>query len=320
MPAFYGMAPTKGPASLPKSYAAPNDYTYESPPRPPDALHARSADLAAALACAEEEWEEISHVHATIASYIGGSDAFAPLSEDLYPVAPGGNMTPFGPALVHRSYDISALWTMLHLSKILLVRSHPAMPPAATVAAGVAAPTTQPYAMLIGRIAASMQVPASDDVPLSPFLGAALIEVTLALFFAGVQYQDPAQRAWLVTRLLAVDRRTGWASAAAIAGACETSWERAAEMGRGPPYQRRTRRPGDDGPIVLDGEGEGGWDSGGAVKGGAARGDENRFVVVGSVRVPWAKNLLASEEELRVDMERVGLGGRRGDSSMDMEA
>ncbi|KAF1980493.1 hypothetical protein BU23DRAFT_444283 [Bimuria novae-zelandiae CBS 107.79] len=314
MQAFYGMAPTQGPSSLPKSYSVPDDYARESPLESPDTPHPKFANLRAALSVAEEDWQEISRAHSTIASILANEEAFAPLSEDLYPVAPGGNMTPFGPALVHRSYDISAIWTMLHLSKILLMRSHPAMPPAATVAAGVAAPTTKLYAMLIGRIAAGMQVPASDDIPLSPFLGAALIEVTMALFFAGVQYQEPAQRAWLIKRLLAVDRRTGWASAAVIARACETSWERAAELGRGPPYPDRKTRPiGEQGPIVLDGDGrEGGWGGGGVVRGkGPALGDEQRFVVVGSgrVRVPWAKNLLASEEELRADMERVALGG-----------
>jgi hypothetical protein len=257
MPTFYGMAPTQGPSSLPKSYAAPEGYTYEQSPKTPHTPHPDFADLPAALSAAEEEWQEMSRAHATIASTLANNEAFAPLSDDLYPIAPGGNMTPFGPAIVHRSYDISTIWTMLHLCKILLVRSHPAMPPAATIAAGVAAATTKPYATLIGRVSAAMQVPASDDIPLSPFLGAALIETTMALFFAGVQYQEPPQRTWLINRLLSIDRRTGWASAAVIARACETSWERAAEAGRGPPYEGRKTRPhGEDGPIVMDGEGD----------------------------------------------------------------
>ncbi|KAJ4288437.1 hypothetical protein N0V90_011672 [Kalmusia sp. IMI 367209] len=310
MPAFYGMAPTAGPSSLPKSYATPDGYTYKRSPKTPHTPHPKFSNLPAALAAAEEEWEDISRAHAIIASHLANNEAFAPLTEDLYPVAPGGNMTPFGPALVHRSYDISTIWTMLHLSKILLVRSHPAMPPAATVAAGVAAGTTKPYATLIGRISAGMQVPASDEIPLSPFLGAALIEATMALFFAGVQYQEQPQRAWLVKRLLAIDRRTGWASAAVIARACETSWEKAAEAGRGPPYfGRKTRPHGEEGPIVLDGEGdEGGWGGGGIVR--WEGGDTQRYVRRGKIVVPWAKNLLASEEELRAEMENVELGGR----------
>ncbi|KAL1598723.1 hypothetical protein SLS60_007864 [Paraconiothyrium brasiliense] len=314
MPTFYGMAPTGGPSLLPKSYAAPEGYTYERFPRTPIIPHPEFADLPAALSAAEEEWQNMSHAYATIASSLANNEAFAPLSEDLYPVAPGGNGTPFGPALVHRSYDISTLWTMLHLSKILLIRSHPAMPPAATIAAGVAAATTKPYAMLIGRISAGMQVPPSDDIPLSPFLGAALIEATMALFFAGVQYQEPPQRAWLIKRLLDIDRRTGWASAAVIARACETSWERAAELGRAPPYLGRKTRPhGEDGPIVLDGEGyEGGWGGGGVVRGKAfvVPNKDAKDTTVREIRVPWAKNILASEEELRADMERVKLRNR----------
>ena len=230
-------------------------------------------------------------------------------------------MTPFGPALVHRSYDISTLWTLLHLANILLLRSHPAMPPAAMIAAGVCAPATKPYATLIGRIAAGMQVPASDNTPLSPFLGAALVEVTMALFFAGVQYQAPDQRAWLIKHLLNIDRRTGWATAAVIARSCETSWEKAAELGRGPPYDRRlTRRFGEEGPVAFDDERPGvgrgttrddtePMEMGGV---GGEEGDGERGFVVGRKAIrappPWAKNLLATDEDLRVDMERVGLG------------
>jgi hypothetical protein len=232
-------------------------------------------------------------------------------------------MTPFGPALVHRSYDISTLWALLHLSNILLLRSHPAMPPAAMIAAGVCAPATQPYATLIGRIAAGMQVPASDDIPLSPFLGAALIELTMALFFAGVQYKAPAQREWLIKHLLNIDRRTGWATAAVIARSCETSWEKAAELGRGPAYERRrTRRFGEEGPVALDdervkmGRGTRWEDTQDTVhderaRPGAGEGEERGFVVGRrAVRemVPWAKNILATDEDLRVEMERVGLG------------
>ncbi|KAF2442723.1 hypothetical protein P171DRAFT_48486 [Karstenula rhodostoma CBS 690.94] len=314
MPAFYGMAPTQGPSSLPKSYATPEGSTYEQSPKPSNTPHPDFADLPAALSAAEEEWQEMSRAHATIASTLTNNEAFAPLLLDLYPVAPGGNVTPFGPALVHRSYDISTIWTMLHLSKILLIRSHPTMPPAATVAASVAAATTKPYAMLIGRVSAGMQVPASDDIPLSPFLGAALIETTMALFFAGVQYQEPPQRAWLIKRLLNIDRRTGWASAAVIARACESTWERAAEAGRGPPYEGRKTRPyGEDGPIVIDGEGdERGWGGGSIVRGKTlfVPSDDATYITMGNVKVPWAKNLLASEEELRADMERVKLKGR----------
>lgn len=311
VPPFYGMAPSHGLSSLPKRYVATPSLASSQPHPASSNPHRSLADLPAATAAAEQEWQQISLAHATVARILASREAFMPLAEDLYPAAPGGNTTPFGPALVHRSYDISTLWMTLHLAAILLLRSHPAMPPAATVAVGVAERATRPYAMLIGRIAASMQVPASDDIPLSPFLGAALIEATMGLFFAGVQYQDVTQRKWLIQRLLAIDRRTGWASAAAIARSCETMWEKSAEAGRGPPYtERKTRPHGEEGSIVLDGQMEGGWGGGGIVRGTGepfTLADGYASTAVEKVRVPWAKNLLASEEELRVDMARVKL-------------
>jgi hypothetical protein len=271
------------------------------------------------------EWNSISAAHATVAQILTNAEAFAPLPPDLCPPVPGGtgNLTPFGPALIHRSYDISILWTLLHLAKIILLRSHPAMPPAAQMAAGICAQATQPYATLIGRITAGMQIPMGDD--LSPSLGAVLTESTLSLFFAGVQYQDPAQREWLITRLLEIDRRTGWASAGIMARGCETSWEKAAGMGRGPPYQRRTRRLGEEGPLVLDPtvpQSPGNWRekevdafgqgaarvsqaAGGRRQGGD--GSAERGFVVKSRMTPWALNVFGTDEDLREGMERVGL-------------
>jgi hypothetical protein len=74
--------------------------------------------------------------------------------------------------------------------------------------------------------------------PLNPSLGATLCEVTLALFFAGVQYREPQQRSWLVKRVRELEALTGWASVGMIAQGCETAWEKAWQAGRGPPYTR----------------------------------------------------------------------------------
>lgn len=329
MPNFYGMAPAHPPAPLPPSYENPN---YKRSPTTPNTPHPKFGDLPAAYEKAKEEWDAISAAHATVAHILESTDSFGPLPAEFYPPVPGdsssGNMTPFGPAVIHRSYDISILWTLLHLAKIILLRSHPAMPPAAQMAAGVCAAATQPYAMLIGRITAGMQIPLGED--LSPFLGAVLTESTMSLFFAGVQFQDPTQREWLITRLLEIDRRTGWASSGIIARGCETAWDKAASMGRGPPYKRRTRRSGEEGPLVLEEiPTAGNWrakekndygkgarvheeedrqdvkgQSQGAVRGSI--GGDNRFIVKSRVS-PWALNLLGTEEELRAGMERFGL-------------
>jgi hypothetical protein len=330
MPSFYGMAPTRSLAPLPASYANPNHNPHDNSPLTPDMPVPKFSDLPVAYEAALADWNSISHAHATVARFLANSEAFAPLAPDLYPPIPGGNTTPFGPALMHRSYAVSILWTLVHLSNILLLRSHPAMPPAAMVAAGVCAPATQPYAILIGRITAGMQIPSTS---LTPSLGAALNESTLSLFFAGIQYRDPAQRDWLISRLLEIDRRTGWASAGAIARSCETTWERAADAGRGPPYdRRRTRKFGEEGPVDLDtpshtanegrvreGTFKGQWpveDIREHVELGWTRerqlweadGQDRRFVVkYATGMVPWAKNLLATDEDLRVDMEKVDI-------------
>lgn len=315
MPDFFGMAPTGPPAPLTNSYANPN---YQRSPPTPNTPHPKYADLPVAYESALEEWDTITAAHNTVSHILTNTEAFATLPPDMCPPVPGstGNMTPFGPALLHRSYDISILWALLHLAKIILLRSHPAMPPAAQMAAGVCSQATQPYATLIGRITAGMQLPMGED--LSPSLGAVLTESTLPLFFAGVQYQNPKQREWLITRLVDIDRRTGWASAGIIARGCETAWEKAAAMGRGPPYKRRTRRVGEEGPLLYKEMGPGHSSDGrdrddgheaaqsGGPTGGRQGNDERGFVVKNKPPT-WAMNLLGTEEDLRAGMERVGL-------------
>ncbi|KAF2877370.1 hypothetical protein BDV95DRAFT_601776 [Massariosphaeria phaeospora] len=347
MPNFFGMAPTQGTVPLVSTYVNP-DPNYKLHGNIPPTSNAppptKSSDLPAAYEAALEEWNSISHAHATIARILTNTETFAPLTSDSYPVSPGGNMTPFGPALIHRRHDISMLWAFLHLCNIILLRSHPAMPPAAMMAASVCAPATQPYAMLIGRITAGMQLPRGENASVTPAFGAALMESTMPLFFAGVQFQDPQQRDWLVTRLLEIDRRVGWATAGVIAGSCETSWEKAAERG-GPPYQRRTRGFGDHSEASIDADSSpvasasasasaasSGWPGTTCKVGSVAasrrareqhheqNADKNapledsdgdkRFQMRSTGHTtPWAMNLLATDEDLRVGMERVGLSG-----------
>lgn len=313
MPSFFGMAPARPHAPITTHYANPN---HERSPQIPNASNPQYTDLSAAYNAAIAEWENIDTAHATIAHILSGNEAFAPLPPELQVIPPGetSTTTPFGPALVHRSYDISIIWTLLHLSKIILLRAHPAMPPAMMMAAGICAQATGPYATLIGRISAGITLPVGD---LSPFLGSVLQEGTMSLFFAGVQYQEPIQREWVITRLLEIDRRTGWASAGVIARGVETSWERAAQMGRGPPYKRRTRRAGEYGPLVLEDEraspstwrhkeGENAIDKGTRMEEVVEDDGERRFAVK-SRMVTWAKNVFGTEEDLRTGMEKVGL-------------
>ncbi|KAI6863577.1 hypothetical protein KC334_g20442 [Hortaea werneckii] len=132
---------------------------------------------------------------------------------------------------------------------IIAIRSHPHMPPAAHMAAGVAAQQTAPYAQEIGRIAAGI-VPGPPDQPLNPSLGAALCESCMPSFFAAIQYQDARQRHATITRIHSIAQRTGWGSAEVIANGCETSWVKAAAAARGPPYTRIARNRFSDDPRV----------------------------------------------------------------------
>lgn len=313
MPSFFGMAPARPHAPITSNYANPD---YKRSPPTNHASIPEYADLPSAYDSATQEWENLNAAHATIAQVLSNSDSFAPLPAELQVIPPGETSatTPFGPALVHRSYDISVLWTLLHLAKIILLRAHPAMPPAMMMAAGICAQATGPYAALIGRITAGIQLPTETD--LSPFLGSVLQESTMSMFFASVQYQDPAQREWTITRLLEIDRRTGWASAGVIARGVETSWERAAEMGRGPPYKRRTRRVGEEGSLVLDEEsdqlnwrrkeGDNAIGKGASVEEVVEEHGDRRFLVKTRM-VTWAKNVFGTEDDLEAGMERVEL-------------
>ncbi len=237
MPTFFGMAPSRPLAPLTTNYQSPY---FDSTPPTPKTPHPKYGDLSAAYDAALAEWDSILAAHTAIAEILANTESFSALPADLCPPVPGMegvDMTPFGPALSHRSYGISVVWMMLYLAKILLLRCHPAMPPATLMAAGICASATKPYVTLIGQIAAGIHIPLGND--LSPSLGAVLMEATMPLFFAGIQLQDPKQRDWLVERLLITEKRVGFKSAGVIANGCELAWQKAAGMGRGPPYRRR---------------------------------------------------------------------------------
>ncbi|RMZ73313.1 C6 finger domain [Pyrenophora seminiperda CCB06] len=309
IPQFYGMAPSPGLASVHSSYENPN---FQRSPPTPNTPHPGHADLPTAYEHAVLEWQTIVDAHTKVVELLEQADGFAPLPEDILPPAPGGQSqrlsAPFGPPILYRSYDISIIWMMIHLSKIILLRSHPGMPAAATMAAGVCASATAPYGMLICRIAVGMQTPVTPD--LSPFLGAVLTESTMPLFFAGVTFQNSQHREWLITRLLEIDKRTGWASAGIIARGCETAWEKAAEMGRAPPYVRRTnpiRKTFENGQYVDRWEDDGTKMERNWVQKRQADEQETRFVVKSGWTGTWAVNLLGTEEDLRMGMEKFGL-------------
>ncbi|KAK7553863.1 hypothetical protein IWX92DRAFT_305692 [Phyllosticta citricarpa] len=296
---FYGMAPPSGNTSMPAAFASSTTQSMPSPaPSAPSSSSPiqTQADLEAATSAALSEWTTIRAALTTYASYLG--PAFAPLSPEHCTHIP----TPFGPALQYRSFDIAVLWAQYHMLTIILARCHPSMPPAAIMAAAVAASTTAGPANDIGRIAAGvMPPPLPSSAPpseraklaeLNPSIGAALIEVIMPLFFAGIQYTEHAQREWLVTHVADIENRTGWASAGLVANGCQKVWERAGRAGRGPVWVYRREGASKD-------ERRSGRKSDNA--GGAADADatDRRFVWTNpATRVHWAMGILSAEEDV----------------------
>jgi hypothetical protein len=106
------------------------------------------------------------------------------------------------------------------------------------VATGVAAFQTKGWAKLIGRLCAGLQPTNSSTTAAQPSLGAALIESSLCLFFAGIQYQDAGQRGWTITKLRDIARLTGWQSSRSYRFRMRDGMGQSGRGGQGPPYQR----------------------------------------------------------------------------------
>ncbi|KAB8303416.1 hypothetical protein EYC80_004843 [Monilinia laxa] len=225
MPNFAGMVPDVKEATLPMGFSP----AYSSSPQ---SSEGDDIDLEIQRLEAEEEWQDIRNAFSVLEDHFG--EDFQPLGEEFSTPA----QTPFGPALQYRTYGIAGIWLNYYMALISCHRSHPSMPPAAMVAAGMAARKTAFFANEIGRIAAGIAPDLSMTTQVNPGVGAALVESSTCLFLSGIQYQDADQRTWLICRLEDIARLTGWETALSIATGCETSWVRAAEMGRGPPYER----------------------------------------------------------------------------------
>lgn len=270
---MYGMAPSSLPKRLPPSFA-------ESAPDSSSGNQDHE-DSVLSYSEAESEWEEIRIALDTFGQALGPD--FSPLPPDSAPPI----STPFGPALQYRTNTIAVLWGYYYTGRLLLHRLHPCMPPAMMMAAGVAASTTADFSQAIGQIAGGVYYPQSFNLEtghLSPTLGSCLIEVTVPIFFAAVQYTDIAQRIWVATKLRDVSRLTGWKSSDAMAQGCEHFWRIAAKSGRGPPYDApHSRTPGQP-------------------RGYSSQTNQNRemrFVAFEQARSPnWAKGVVNLEDDL----------------------
>lgn len=236
---MYGMVPSGGPRHIPPAFA-------DTAARPDVPTQTVEDDGSGSYSEAESEWESILAAFDTFANAIGPH--FTPLPSDSAPPI----STPFGPALQYRTQTIAVVWGFYYTGLMLLYRLHPCMPPAMMAAAGVAAPATAKYAQIVGQVAAGIYYPQilnTEVGRLSPTLGSCLIEMTVPIFFAGVQYTETAHRQWVLNTLRKVSRLTGWRSSDAVANGCEHAWRMAGKQGRGPPYQCQETSPYEPSPI-----------------------------------------------------------------------
>ena len=219
---FFGLAPSRDPVGTTPG-SVPGDAKSAN-------SHIDDIDLESATASAMTEWNSI------MAAFKTFTDALGP---DFHPIpvnASFADVTPFGNVIVFRNPAVACMWSWYHMAIIVTMRFHPLMPPFATMAVGRAAEKTQQHAIQIGRIVSGIS-PDLRRQPIDPALAGAFTDSSIPLFFAGVQYMDADQRRWTIRRLRDVERTSGWASVGLCAKGCETMWEKAAAMGRGPPYE-----------------------------------------------------------------------------------
>lgn len=176
--------PSTGRFTLPKGFSPPRE---TSPPSDP----AEDIDLDASTAAAMAEWEAIRQAFEVFRNSLGPD--FAPLGPE-HAAAP--EMTPFGPALMYRTFSIAGIWMNYFMGLIVLYRSLPSMPPVAMAAAGIAAQQTAPWANEIARIAAGLCEDLNSQRSVSMLVGAACIESSFCLFVAGVQVRRLCNHPW----------------------------------------------------------------------------------------------------------------------------
>ena len=294
-PQFYGMAPPPR-----QNIQMPSSYTPTSQMPTPDTASPKDPiDLQVATHAALEEYGRIRAALLTFSNSLG--EGFRPLTSEQQPPLE----TPFGNALFYRTYDIGCLWAVYHMAMIVAIRSHPNMHPAAHAAAGIAAHETHFFANEIGRIAAGI-VPGPPDQPLNPTLGASLCESCMPSFFAAVQYQNADQRRFTVTRIFSIAERTGWGSAELIANGCETSWVKAAEAGRGPPYARLGRKG-----QSVDSRLNGSWERLDPHASPDEQDEQDRRLVATkpSARLNWAIGIMGTEDDEQLKLHNFSANG-----------
>ncbi|KAM0240600.1 hypothetical protein ACHAPO_002501 [Fusarium lateritium] len=224
-PPFNGIVPTDGNFQVPRGFTPPKETS-------PQSDSTEDTDLDESYRIALHEWESIKRGFEAYESKLG------PEFQPLKPEFSDKRDSPFGMTMQYRTFSVAGIWMNFYMGMINLVRCHPSMPPAAMQAAGMAAPQTGPYSNKLGRIAAGLSEDVSQATEITTLVSAAFIESCFCLFVAAIEYRDEKQRHWVIRHLRDITRLTGWQSAERIATGCESSWMKAAQLGRGPPYIR----------------------------------------------------------------------------------
>lgn len=292
-PIMYGMVPST-PSRAPRAFTEHMGHNNRSgiTIHQDDQLPEDPAALEAATVEAEVEWNEIFEAFQVFQENLGKE--YKPMPIEYMPV----QSTPFGPAIYYRTYSIATLQSLYYTALMILHRVHPTMPAQVMMAAGIAAPKTTVYAVDIARITAGL-VPTDPTAQINPSLGASLIEASIPLFFAGVQYRDQSHRDWLVHKLREITRLSGWASASRILLGCQRAWERMASMGHGPPYKRPP--PEDEAEVPLPGmpgHPDTLYPEDTVRLAGGVDNPRMNFIVTSKSRVEFAMGLLGEPDEL----------------------
>jgi hypothetical protein len=248
-PTFFGTAPLPTQVLMPNAYSdhllpQPHALPPQSPPKPPGGLSPKE-ELQWQYREAVAEWNRIYDALCDLEHHFGSS--FEPLPSDILHSA---NVTscPFGQTLTYSSYDIACIWALYYATHLTALRCHPDESPYTIIAAQAAHNKTYKYAELIGRIAAGM-MPYEVAHPLSPSHGALLVEVAVPLVLAGLEFRYGGQRNFVVRRLRALEKMTGWSSLGMMALGCENHWKDAAARGMAPDYVPMDERSSPEGGI-----------------------------------------------------------------------
>ena len=174
---FPGLMPTHGNFTIPSGFSPPRE------PPPPVNDNPDNLDLDEWTKAAQREWAEIRQAFDVFRTRLGPD--FTPLGPDEHTAQAA---TPFGTALVYRTYSISGIWMNYYMGLIMLTRAHPTAPPIAMMAVGMMAQQTAVWANEVGRIAAGLyEGDCSRLTDVTTLLGAVFIESCFCSFVAGIQ-------------------------------------------------------------------------------------------------------------------------------------